>query len=310
MNRASGWSMAAVAIESPSGNDGELPHFMKVGRVRVQAKYIVLLQHNGLTSFSAVFDFDDGERLDKPGLASWRERRRVVLRDLGGDPHTFYLKRYVRPPWTQQVRRVAAGRLRQSTAAREWNAIMALAAAGIPVPVPVAFGQDICRGVERRSFLVIEEVPGASLESWLPANWRRDATGPVWRRQQEMVRGLARQVAAFHAAGFVHRDLYTSHIFLQDAAEGGPPGFTFIDLQRVFRPRWRRTRWVVKDLAALRFSAGPFISRTDRLRFWRQYIQSIRRSHWMKRLPARVEAKSSRIRRHHERRLAGETTTR
>lgn len=298
-----------VGGESPGKDDNGLPHFMRVGRVRVQARYILLLQQNGITSFASVFQFDGGERLDKPGLAPWRERRRVVLQSSDGDPHTFYLKRYVRPPLRSQLGRILAGKLRQSTASREWNAILDLGAAGIPVPSPVAFGQDLCRGVERRSFLVIEEVPGASLERWLPGHWQRNATGATWRRQQELLRSLARQVAAFHTAGFVHRDLYTSHIFLRNVADTEPPAFTFIDLQRVFRPRWRRTRWVVKDLAALRFSTDAFVSRTDRWRFWKQYIQAVHRSHWGRKLPARVEAKSSRIRRHHERRTAGAAST-
>lgn len=304
-----GWTMTAVEAAPSDKNRNDPSGFMKVGRVRVQARHIVLLQHNGLTSFSSVFSFENGERLDKPGLAPWRERRRVVLRDLTSEPHTFYLKRYVHPPLLQQVARIVSGRLRESTAGREWNTILALAAAGIPVPGPVAFGQEMRRGIERRSFVVIEEVPGQSLESWLPTNWRRDAAGATWRRQQEMLRGLARQVAAFHAAGFVHRDLYTSHIFLREGADAQGPAFTFIDLQRVFRPWWRRTRWVVKDLAALSFSAGAFVSRADRLRFWKQYVQSVHRSHWLKRLPARVEAKSARIRRHQARRAPGVAPT-
>jgi len=297
--------MAAADKESCNRDGNSGSGIMKMGGVHVQSRYIVLLQHNGLTGFGSAFRFQDGERLDKPGLAPWRERRRVVLRDLAGEPHTFYLKRYVRPPLREQVRRIVSGGLRQSTAGREWNAILALPAAGIPVPAPVAFGQEMRRGFERRSCVVIEEASGQSLESWLPANWRRDASGPIRRRQQQMLYGLARQVAAFHAAGFVHRDLYTSHIFVHDDGGSDGPGFTFIDLQRVFRPRWRRTRWIVKDLAALCFSAAPFVSRTDRLRFWRQYVGVIRRSRWLTRLPARVEARSARIRRRQERRGAG-----
>jgi len=297
--------MAAADKESCNRDDNSGSGIMKMGGVRVQARYIVLLQHNGLTGFGSAFRFQDGERLDKPGLAPWRERRRVVLRDLAGEPHTFYLKRYVRPPLREQVRRIVSGGLRQSTAGREWDAILALAAAGIPVPAPVAFGQELRRGIERRSFVVIEEAAGQSLESWLPANWRRDASGAVRRRQQQMLRGLARQVAALHGAGFVHRDLYTSHIFVHNEGGSDGPAFTFIDLQRVFRPRWRRTRWIVKDLAALCFSAAPFVSRTDRLRFWKQYVEFIRRSSWLRRLPARVEARSARLRRRQERRAGG-----
>jgi hypothetical protein len=99
--------------------------------------------------------------------------------------------------------------------------------------------------------------------------------------------------------------MYASHIFLLD--EDAPterPRFAFIDLQRVFRPRWRRTRWVVKDLAALNFSTERFVSRTDRRRFWREYVQAVHRSHWADSLPDRIEAKTRRTDRHQRRRMA------
>ncbi len=298
---------AAMSVRG-EGNTEPLS-FAKVGRVRVQARYMHLLQQSGLTGFSSVFAFDGGEQLDKPGLAPWRERRRVVFHDSNGDPHTFYLKRYIRPPFGCQVRRLAAGGLRTSTAGREWQTITDLARAGIPVPEPVAFGQEVRRGFERRSFLVVAEVPGESLERWLPEHWQRAATGTARRRQREILVRLARGVAAFHAAGFVHRDLYTSHIFLRWAEGETSPSFTFIDLQRVFRPWWRRSRWVVKDLAALHFSTRTFASRADRLRFWKEYLRGIGRPRWAEALPPRVAAKSERMRRHFERRAAGEGRT-
>ena len=274
-------------------------HFLKVGRVRVLPRYAVVLQHNGLTTFSSAFQFTGGESLDKPGLATWRQRYRVILRDLSNDHHTVYLKRYVRPPIGQQFRRIFRGRPRDSTAGQEWRTIIRLAAAGIPVPAPVAFGQEMRGWFERRSFLLLEAVAGTSLESWMPENWQRCAARETARRQHDFVRRLARHVAALHAAGFVHRDLYASHIFVRH-----DEGFTFIDLQRVFRPRWRRTRWVIKDLAALSFSTAAFAAPTDRLRFWREYVRAVRRERWFRALPARIEAKAQRIRQHDARRLA------
>ena len=298
--------MVDALLAACDRHDDAPPRFLKMGHLTVHPKYLVLLQHNGLTDLSSVFRFDGGERLDKAGLDRWRERRRFVLSDLCGGSHTFYVKRYERPPVFQQVRRILSGRPRESTAGREWHAIARLAAAGIPVPERVAFGQQMCGWVESRSFLMLAAVRGRSLECWLPEHWQRGAAGERLRRQRQMIRRLAAQVAAFHAAGFVHRDLYASHIFLVDSDDPGdrPPLFVFIDLQRVFRPRWRRTRWVVKDLAALSFSTARSVSQTDRLRFWREYTRCVRRPHWTHTLPHRIEAKAGRMRRRHERRTA------
>ncbi len=274
------------------------------GRVLIRREYAAILRHNALMSCAQVFAADAGDRLGKPGLAAWRERRRLVLRGPDGGAHTFYLKRYTRPPLVEQVRRILSGRPRTSTAGREWDTIVRLTDAGIPAPAPAALGEEMHGWFERRSFLLLAEVPGESLERWLPVHWRQRASGLLWRRRRELIDGLARQVAAFHAAGFVHRDLYTSHIFVLDRGREGPAGFCFIDLQRVFRPRWRRARWVVKDLAALHLSTEAFVSRPDRLRFWRRYVECAGDPAWSAALAGRVLAKGRRMRRHHERRIA------
>lgn len=273
--------------------------------VCVQPEYAALLEANGLGTFAAIFAVAEAQRLDKTGLARWRERLRLILREPNGVERICYLKRYVDPPWRAQVRRILAGHPRESTAAHEWHAIHALADAGLPVPEPVAFGQEMSGWRERRSFLLIAEVAGRSLERWLPDCWQRAATGAVWRRQQDLIRRLASLVASFHRAGFVHRDLYTSHIFLQADGMEPTPRFAIIDLQRVFRPRWRRARWMVKDLAALHFSAETIVSRTDRQRFWNEYARCGAAAGRMGGFPARILAKSRRMRIRYEARTAG-----
>jgi hypothetical protein len=116
-----------------------------------------------------------------------------------------------------------------------------------------------------------------------------------------MIEELARFVARFHQTGFVHRDLYLSHIFV-DAADGRPT-FRLIDLARVFRPRWFRRRWVVKELASLNFSTPPTsATATDRLRFLRVYLGRDRLGAADRRLIRRVVGKTGRIARHDARR--------
>lgn len=282
-----------------------------------------LLACHGLTGLEAVFGFSEGQRLDKAGLEGWRQRWRLDLPDGCGDVQTLYLKRFERPPLRRQWERWRQGHGRLSTAGVEWTNARLLADAGIPAVRPVALGQSMIGPWERRSFILMREVAGESLERWVPLNLppiRLDGDLEGRRRRLE---GLARLVASLHRAGFVHRDLYLSHIFMErteggrdahppisggvrdahlpgedggrDAhpPEGGqnahPPGdgFRLIDLQRVFRPRWRQRRWVIKDLAALHFSTPiERVGMSERLRFLCRYVRECGRFG-----PARVLAR-------------------
>ena len=94
------------------------------------------------------------------------------------------------------------------------------------------------------------------------------------KESMEAALELARLVADFHRAGFVHRDLYLSHIFICNTGKPTDETFCLIDLQRVFRPKFRRRRWMVKDLAALNFSTPEeLVGRWERLRFLCRYVQ-------------------------------------
>src|SRR6185436_18432553 len=103
----------------------------------------------------------------------------------------------------------------------------------------------------------------------------------------------------FHGQGFVHRDLYLSHGFLDPVVieteeQGSPrePAFSLIDLQRVFKPKWYCRRWVIKDLAALNISTpGDIISQSERFRFLCRYVRECRRFGTARRLAGLIERK-------------------
>jgi hypothetical protein len=155
--------------------------------------------------------------------------------------------------------------------------------------------------IEVRSAILLGEAAGESLEKWVPAHLlpaKDDANLPGRRRLMD---GLARFVARFHAAGFVHRDLYLCHIFFDSAgaamqAADCERAFCLIDLQRVFRPRWRGRRWVVKDLAALDFSTpADRVSRWERLRFLCRYVRHCNRFGSARELARQVTVRSNRM---------------
>lgn len=226
-----------------------------------------LLARHGLTGLEAAFRWNTGARLDKAGLEGWRQRWRIVLAQEKGEPRVFYLKRFSRPPLRRQWERWKEGHARLSTAGVEWTNARLLAEAGVPAVTAVAFGQEMAGPWERRSFVLTSEVAGESLERWVPAHLPPAGQEPDLARRRRLLGRLAGLVARLHEAGFVHRDLYLSHVFIEGE------DFRLIDLQRVFRPRWRR-RWLVKDLAALHFSTpADRVGRWERLRFLCRYVQ-------------------------------------
>jgi hypothetical protein len=185
--------------------------------------------------------------LHKTGLAAWRQR--VVLRV--GD-RRLYLKRYSRPPWLEQL----GLRLRgfASTAQVEWHWLRRLPELGLPGPQAVAYGCRRRAGLERQSLLLTDEVPGTSLERWVPDELGRRLADRAFRAR--LGADLAELVARLHAARLVHRDLYLSHVYI-DEGDDGSVRLALIDLQRIMRPSLRWRRWMIKDLAALAYSTPP-----------------------------------------------------
>jgi len=261
----------------------------KGGGLLMDESYAAALAGAGLDSVAGLFAYSKGELLDKATLPSWRERMRFELPGAG----TLYLKRYTSPPMGQQLRRMLSGCVRCGTARIEWERMREVAAAGVACVRAVAVGEEMAGAWERRSVLVTAEVAGESLERYVvrePGRWSR-----------ELVEELARFVARFHRSGLVHRDLYLSHVFME--ATGDQFAFRLIDLARVFRPRWLRRRWVVKDLASLNYST-PAGSATvgDRLRFLRVYLGRDRFRAGGRRLIQQIVHKTGRIAGHDARR--------
>ena len=281
----------------------KLDNFIRIGRVVVHAAYMPLLQENGIGSFRNVFQYAGGVRLDKPGLGR-RERIRVQLSGSDGQPVTLYLKRYHRPGLRDQWRRMLTCRADHSAAWWEWQQVRRLRRAGIPTPIPVAFGEKMGGWREKCSFIVLASAPGESLERWVPRHLMDGQTTIGVEHRRTLVRQVALLARALHQAGFCHRDLYLSHVFV-DMAEPSDPVLTLIDLQRVFQPRWRKRRWRVKDLASLHFSCPrQAVSATDRLRFALAYLDADRLSPASKQLIRQVAAKAARIARRSERKAA------
>ena len=228
------------------------------------------LKKLGLDTVDGAFAFSDGEDLVKPGLGH-RKRTRFTVTDESGQTHELYIKRYQPEGLLARLKRRLTYGPAMSPAAIEFDNIQAARAAGVPTMQALVASEKWGALGSAVSYIIVTEVPGEKLESIISEFLDDNAATP--EAIEAFTLSLADAVSKFHATGYVHRDLYCCHLFADRS--GGEFEFYLIDLARAFRPKWRATRWMVKDLAQLKFSmprkrwANPYWDQ-----FMRRYLDS------------------------------------
>ena len=284
-------------IDSYFNHSNELFVKLSDGSGLVHKAYKQLLEQQGLGSLNAVFRYERGENLHKPGLGH-RERFRIKLKRSGDQHVIIYLKRFGYPGVKELVRRWIVRRSRDGAGIYDFLGAQRLAEKGVAVPRPVAYGQTCNWLGEKCSFAIIEALPASdSLERLLP-NWKqKKGEYALLRDKKELIRQTAYLVRQLHQSGFNHRDLYLSHIFLSRDGKGCER-LNLIDLQRVFQPVILKRRWQVKDLAQLYYSSRDYFSNKDMMQFMHEYFDNHRLTNYQKGLIRSVCRKARRIERH------------
>jgi heptose I phosphotransferase len=249
-------------------------------------------------SFSPILTQHDLDSLEKV----MRFAGNVVMREVPGritvkvalpGGYVFYLKRHTRP----NPQAASAG-------PREWDNIATLSRLGISCPTPVAAGSGVLDGAPC-SFLITAAIPDSiPLDDYLRQLYHGHGDFTDWRTKRLLIPKLAELAGTLHRRGIHHKDFYLCHVFVNRKTPLAAP-LTLIDLQRLDRIRFFRRRWVVKDLAALNYSATTaFTTATDRLRFLMAYLRISRLTPTARRLIRSINRKTDRIRRH-DRKLQG-----
>ena len=130
----------------------------------VDADYADSFGKLGLTSIDAVFDFQGDENLHKDNMAKHRSRLKFDITDMG---KTLFLKRYNRVPKITQLKNWLDRKHKASTADYDRLPGSDLEPVGIATPKTVAYGSQWGSLFEKRSFMVMTEVAGQSLEKKL-----------------------------------------------------------------------------------------------------------------------------------------------
>jgi tRNA A-37 threonylcarbamoyl transferase component Bud32 len=188
-------------------------------------------------------------------------------------------------PWFAKLRNERGGRARA-----EWRWLHRLPELGFRVPAP------LCLRCERgRSLIATAAAAGRPLDALIR---EADALGDRAAVRRFACEVVAPMVRRLHDHGLCFRDLYWNHLLAVslDPRAGEP---CLIDVERVLRPRWRMTRWRIKDLAGLLSSMPVPVPRTEALRFLRAYLGALQ-PRW-RRLFRSVTQKAARIRAHRPR---------
>ncbi len=160
-------------------------------------------------------------------------------------------------------------------AENEWLAIKRLQELDVDTMTAVAYGKRGSNPATQQSFIITEDlINTVSLEDYC-AKWPTQP--PTFAFKLNLISKLADVSRCLHAAGICHRDYYICHFLLQKNVDGdvdttAEPKVFLIDLHRALMDRQLSTRWIIKDVAGLYFSALHIgLTRRDFLRFVKRY---------------------------------------
>lgn len=219
-----------------------------------------LAVHEALTRL-----LEDG---DSPGWKRVKSSKSALVAQTTRPPF-FFAKIFFQRRWYEGIKTLFRGDRAYRT---DWRT-PALRSAGFSAPAVVLRGR-----VANLPFVITEAAPGISLARYLD----RRASAPQLAGQpladwRAVLRGLGREIGRLHQAGFFHTELRTSNIQIELRPQG-TAHFSFIDNEgtRRFRqiPQWRQ----VKNLAQLNMD-HPHISRADRMRVFRAYLDAMGQGH-------------------------------
>lgn len=228
----------------------------------------------------------DFQRAWPDPFAAVQQVRGEVYRDKEGrttqrfdfEGSSYFLKLHRGIGWAEIFKNLVQLRLPVVGAENEWRAIHFLQQLGVGTMTSVAYGKRGCNPAQQLSFLVTEELSDTvSLEDYCEP-WPRQPPGG--REKRLLIEAVAGAARAMHENGMNHRDFYICHFLLaRDWDRKSAPALSLIDLHRAQLRTKTPRRWLVKDLAALYFSAADIgLTQRDILRFLRVYSggQSLR----------------------------------
>ena len=201
--------------------------------------------------------------------------RRTLRVDIGGA--AYFAKLHDGVGWREILKNLLQLKWPILGASHEYAACRHLAGTGVRVPNVAAYGRLGWNPATQRSFVLCEALEQCASLQDVVSGWGRSPPPLALRRQ--LLHEVALLTRDLHGAGVNHRDYYLCHLFVDTRRLArGEVALAVIDLHRAGIRRRVPRRWLLRDLAALLYSANAALpenrsglSRTDLFRFVRDY---------------------------------------
>ncbi|MEX0963159.1 MAG: lipopolysaccharide core heptose(I) kinase RfaP [Pseudohongiellaceae bacterium] len=190
------------------------------------------------------------------------------------DGQSYFVKYHLGVGWTEILKNLVQFRLPILGAENEWKAIEKLESLGLTTMTLVAYGSRGWNPARRQSFIVTKDLADTtSLEDYCK-NWQRSSPG--FKLKQKLLNRIAGFSRTLHTGGVCHRDYYLCHFLLPNNAFENNSDAAFelyiIDLHRALIKNPLATRWRVKDISGLLYSAMDIgLTQRDCFRFIKLY---------------------------------------
>jgi hypothetical protein len=193
--------------------------------------------------------------------------RKVSVR-LNRNEHTFYVKRYFSPRVSYTLKDI----FRSSKALHAWNASLLLDRFAFHTAPLIAAGEKRKLGLLKDAFLVTEAVEAPAILEFAGTTFSTARSPKKLTEKRGLVRALGVEVGRMHLLGIVHGDLLPGNILVDDSEK--PPRFFFLDNDRTRRLFGHLSvKTVVRNLVQLGRFPLPGVTLTDRLRFFKAYVE-------------------------------------
>ena len=205
-----------------------------------------------------------------------------------------YLKRHFSLSFVKCFREMISFASRK-TAFDEFSNILAFHQAGLPTMIPVAAGKRVSKIFGSESFLITKGIKDCvTLETYAESCLKTK----TFAEKTGLIKKIALLSRKMHQSGFNHRDFYLCHLLI-GTEENNKDELFIVDLHRVDVRKKVPERWIIKDLAALNYSAKSInITRTDKLRFLKYYLSTCKISEQEKRFVLKIIKKTNRMIKH------------
>lgn len=243
----------------------------------ISPQHLALLTQHQLASFEQLWAYK-GDWFEPPNRerGGWSGVNFIELTNEAGKKQGFYLKRqqgHMRRTWRHPI-------VGEPTFVREFEIIEHLTQHNVKTPKIVYFGSQ-----QTQAVLLTEALEGfVSLDKM--------QTDFQFSQKIELIRQLAGAVRNMHLAGVQHRSLYDKHFFIKEINSSFEAALIDFEKSRV---NSFISMLKFSDLITLNYRTQSF-SRTQRLRFYKQYVEIVHLTFWHKCLCRYIHQKSQKKR--------------